>query len=307
MEFIGKVKNGNYFKILCSDGTLIKFNHEDKLIPEYPDSMDVKITNKCDKGCIFCHENSKSNGEHGDIMNAKFIETLLPYTELAIGGGNPLEHPDLEAFLEKCKSLKLIPNMTVNQVHFMKDYDRITKLVQNKLIYGLGVSLTDSEEKGFIDRVKAIPNAVIHVINGYHKIDEIEKLYDHDLKILILGYKIFRRGKDLIEGNDFNRRLITSRMQDWHDALPEITKHFNVVSFDNLALKQLNPKRLLTDDEWNQSYMGEDGQMTMFIDLVKNTYSTSSTTPEEERKPLLDDIKPMFDDIRNINKDKVGL
>ena len=125
--------------------------------------------------------------------------------------------------------------------------------------------------------------------------------------MLILGYKTFRRGKDLIEGNDFNRRLITSRMEDWYEALPEIIKHFAVVSFDNLALKQLEPKRLLTDEAWNQSYMGEDGQMTMFIDLVKNTYSTSSTTPEEERKPLLDDIKPMFDDIRNINKDKVGL
>ena len=269
--------------------------------------MDVKITNKCDKGCIFCHENSKPNGEHGDIMNAKFIDTLLPYTELAIGGGNPLEHPDLEAFLEKCKSLKLIPNMTVNQKHFMEDYDRITKLIQNKLVYGLGISLTDPEEKGFIERVKAIPNAVIHVINGYHKIDEIEKLYDHNLKMLILGYKTFRRGKDFLEGNDFNRRLITNRMKDWHEALPEITKHFAVVSFDNLALSQLDPKRLLTDEEWNQAYMGEDGTHTMFIDLVKNTYSTSSTTPEEERKPLLDDIKPMFDDIRNINKDKVGL
>ena len=110
MKPIGKVKNGNYWKILFDDGTIVKYNKLDNLTPEYPDSMDVKITNKCDKGCIFCHENSKPNGEHGDIMNAKFIETLLPYTELAIGGGNPLEHLDLEAFLEKCKSLKLIPN-----------------------------------------------------------------------------------------------------------------------------------------------------------------------------------------------------
>ena len=126
MQAIGKIKNGNYWKILFDDGTIIKYNKLDNLTPEYPDSMDVKITNKCDKGCIFCHENSKPNGEHGDIMNAKFIETLLPYTELAIGGGNPLEHPDLEAFLEKCKSLKLIPNMTVNQKHFMKDCKLIT-------------------------------------------------------------------------------------------------------------------------------------------------------------------------------------
>ena len=131
MKPIGKVKNGNYWKILFDDGTLIKFNKEDALIPEYPDSMDVKITNKCDMGCKFCHENSLPDGIHGDIMNAKFIETLLPYTELAIGGGNPLEHPDLIPFLEKCKGLNLICNMTVNQQHFSKEYDTILQRKTN--------------------------------------------------------------------------------------------------------------------------------------------------------------------------------
>ena len=253
-----------------------------------------------------CHENSVPNGEHGDIMNAKFIETLLPYTELAIGGGNPLEHPDLIPFLEKCKELNLICNMTVNQQHFSKDYDIIMKLINDKLIYGLGVSLTNPEQEGFIEKVQSIPNAVIHVINGVHSVETLKKLYDKDLKLLILGYKEFRRGKDVYDYWMYKDE-IDNKKNELYDSLEELTKHFNVVSFDNLALKQLEPKRLLTDEAWNQSYMGEDGQMTMFIDLVKNTYSTSSTTPEEERKPLLDDIKPMFDDIRNINKDKVGL
>lgn len=301
MEFIGKVKNGNYWKILCSDGTLIKYNKEDKLIPEYPDSMDIKVTNSCSIGCSWCHENSLPNGKHGDIMNAKFIETLLPYTELAIGGGNPLEHPDLIPFLEKCKSLKLIPNMTVNQKHFIENYDLLVNLIENKLIYGLGVSLTNPKQEGFIEKIKTIPNAVIHVINGVHSIEILKELYDNNLKLLILGYKDFRRGKN------YHNTLVDTTKQALYTELPELVNHFNVVSFDNLALKQLNPKRLLTDEQWNMYYAGEDGTHTMFIDLVNNTYSTSSTTPEEERKPLLEDIKPMFEDIRNINKAKVGL
>ena len=245
-----------------------------------------------------CHENSLPDGKHGDIMNAKFIETLLPYTELAIGGGNPLEHPDLIPFLEKCKKLNLICNMTVNQKHFIENYDLLAKLIENNLIHGLGVSLTNPDQEHFIELIQQFPTAVIHVINGIHMMKDIEKLYDKNLKLLILGYKEFRRGKNLYE-------TITDKIDydklKWYNELPELVKHFAVVSFDNLALKQLEPKRLLTNEEWDQSYMGEDGQMTMFIDLVKNTYSTSSTTPEEERKPLLDDIKPMFDDIRKIN------
>jgi MoaA/NifB/PqqE/SkfB family radical SAM enzyme len=295
MKFIGKVKNGNYWKCIADDGTLIKFNHEDKLIPEYPDSMDVKITNKCDMGCKFCHENSLPNGEHGDIMNAKFIETLLPYTELAIGGGNPLEHPDLIPFLEKCKKYKLIPNMTVNQKHFIENYDLLAKLIENKLIYGLGVSLTNPDQEHFIELIQQFPTAVIHVINGVHSVETLKKLYDKNLKLLILGYKDFRRGEN------YHNALVDNTKQALYNELPELVNHFDVVSFDNLALKQLEPKRMLTDNEWNQTYMGEDGNFTCFIDLVKNTYSTSSTTPENERKALLDDIKPMFNDIRRVN------
>ena len=298
MEFIGKVKNGNYFKILCSDGTLIKYNKEDKLIPEYPDSFDYKITNKCNRGCAMCHENSKPDGIHGDIMNDKFIETLLPYTELAVGGGNPLEHPDLDKFLEKCKHLKLIPNMTVNQMHFMQDYDRIKKLIDNKLIYGLGISLNSPYIEGFIEKVQSLPNSVIHVINGIHSLSNIKELYDKNLKLLILGYKEFRRGKELYK-TDYTE--IDKNKQELYDNLPELVKHFNVVSFDNLALKQLDAKILLSETEWKSAFMGAYGDHTLFIDSVAKTYSTSSTTPIEERKPLLDDIKPMFDDIRRIN------
>lgn len=243
-----------------------------------------------------CHEASTKDGKHGDIMNAKFLETLLPYTELAIGGGNPLEHPDLIPFLEKCKSLKLIPNITVNQVHFMKNIDLLKDLTNKKLIYGLGISLV-TPSKEFIELVKQFPNAVIHMINGVHKYEDYKKLYDNDLKILILGYKEFRRGNDYYKQHLCTTEEIKSEI---YDHLDEITKHFAVVSFDNLALAQLNTKRLLTDDEWQEFFMGKDGQMTMYLDLVNNTYSVSSISPLEERFTLLDDIKPMFEHIRQI-------
>ena len=293
---IVQYKNGNYTVIRDLDsGTLVKMNDLDFLEADFPDSFDLKITNSCDMGCKFCHENSLPNGKHGDIMNAKFINTLHPYTEIAIGGGNPLEHPDLIAFLKKLKQLKMIPNMTINQVHFMKNKDLIKYLIDNELIYGLGVSLVNANES-FINEVSKYPNAVIHVINGVHSVDELKKLYDKGLKLLILGYKEFRRGKDF-----YSNKVIESE-SELYTNLEDLIKHFKVVSFDNLALKQLNPKRLLTEEKYDRYYMGADGQTTMFIDLVKEEFSTSSTTPEDKRHKLLDNIIDMFNIIKEENK-----
>lgn len=288
-----KVHNGNYdIYFDLETGTKIRKNNLDCFIPEKPESMDYKITNKCDRGCPFCHEDSKPDGNHGDIMNDKFIETLNPYTELAIGGGNPLEHPDLVPFLKKCKKLKLIPNMTVNQVHFMKNQKKIKGLIDKKLIYGLGISLVSITDE-FLKLVKEYPNAVIHMINGVHTVDDFRKLYDKNLKILILGYKEFRRGK-----NYYNEEIEFNKERNYV-FLPEIVEHFNVVSFDNLALDQLKVKDMMTKEEWEKFYLGNDGQFTMFIDSVSKTFSKSSTTPIEKRQKMLDDIKPMFDYVRN--------
>lgn len=84
-----------------------------------------------------CHEGSTENGRHGDIMNEKFIDTLHPYQEVAIGGGDITTHPDLIPFLQKLKDRKVIANITVNQIHFEQKQDLIKKMVDEKLIYGL--------------------------------------------------------------------------------------------------------------------------------------------------------------------------
>ena len=293
-KILGKVRNGNYDMLLLEDGTKIRYTKEDKFLPEKPESMDIKITNKCNMNCPFCHEDSIPDGKHGDILNAKFIETLNPYTELALGGGNPLEHPDLIPFLKKCKKLKLVANITINQKHFEDNQELIKKLVDEKLIYGLGVSLT-SPTDNFIELISKYPNAVIHVINGVCTIDKLRKLYNKNLKLLILGYKYFRKGERYYD----NRNAQDTAWYDVYNNIEEILENFSVVSFDNLALNQLHIKSILTKDQWQTFYMGDDGEFTMYIDLINKTYSTSSISPINERQSLKNNIVEMFQDIRN--------
>lgn len=307
MNLIGKYQNGNYTVSIFDDGTKIRENDLDFFETEFPESMDLKITNKCHNGCAFCHENSTCDGKHGDIMSPSFIDKLHPYTEIAIGGGNPLEHPDLVPFLEKLKTLKMIPSMTIRQNDFMDNLELITELVNKKLIYGLGISLVSTKQDGFIEAVQKFPNAVIHVINGIVTLDELEMLAYHNLKILILGYKEVRRGKDLFYSDLATQSWIMQLRKETYDMLPQIIgcRWFDVVSFDNLAIKQLNPQRLMSKEKWNEMYMGDDGidgEMTsasMFIDMVERQFAKNSCSMD--RYPLMDNITDMYNVLRGKN------
>lgn len=287
--------NGNYtVTIDTRTGTKIRENDLDFFRAEFPESMDIKICDKCDMGCPMCHENSTPDGKCGDILNAKFIETLHPYTELAIGGGNPLEHPDLEAFLVKCKILMLIPSMTVNQTHFMKNKQYLKTLCDSKLIYGLGISV-NKVDNDFLEALKDFPNAVLHVINGLVTIHDLAMLAGKDLKILFLGYKEFRRGKDLFKRDAFSIERRKKETREWLGRILD-EKWFEVVSFDNLAVNQLEVRTLIGEEVWSEFYMGDDGTATMYVDMVRGEFAKSSTSTE--RYPIEDNIIPMFEKIR---------
>lgn len=293
IEVIGRYKNGNYNVTIFSDGTKIRETDEDDFISAYPENIDIKVSDYCDMGCPMCHENSTVNGKHGNILNADFINTLHPYTELAIGGGNPLAHPDLIPFLEKLRERNIIPNLTINQRHFEKDQQLVRKLVDDKLIYGIGVSLMEAASD-FVNLIKQYDNAVIHTINGILTAKQIDVLKNNNLKILILGYKIFRRGVDFF--NTASDTIINNQL--WLDnALPEIVQQFKAVSFDNLAIEQLNVKQLMSEEEWNEFYMGDDGQYTMYIDMVNKKFAKNSIA--KTRYDLLDNIDDMFTIVKN--------
>lgn len=300
MKILGQYRNGNYDVTIYSDGTKVRENDLNFFDAEFPESMDIKITNCCDLGCPMCHEDSTPEGAHGDILTLPFINSLRPYTELAIGGGNPLAHPDLIEFLQQLKDRNLIANITVNQFHFMKNIPLLTELTEQGLIHGLGVSYTGGNygsTMAFIDQITAFPNAVIHVINGIITVEQLSWLSGWDLKILILGYKDFRRG---VKYREKELEQILHCKGRLYEELPAIIggEWFTAVSFDNLAISQLDVKRLMCDSEWNEFFMGDDGRdgelssASMYVDAVKGEFARNSCS--ESRYTITDDIVEMF-------------
>ena len=287
-ELLGKYQNGNYEVRIYEDGTKIRENDLDFLDADFPESMDCKITNRCPVGCPMCHEKSTPDGEHGDIMNAEFIDKLRPGTEMAIGGGAVTGHPDLIPFLKKLKSIGVIPSITVNQREYKDNLDLVNRLVEEKLIYGLGVSFTSFDDE-FWDKVIKNKNVVVHLIAGIHGGDVFDYFTNKGAKILILGYKDYGRGHDLLE----RASAIIQLQIDWlKNNLQDLLSKYDVISFDNLAIGQLDVKSVLTGEQWKEFYQGDDGTHTMYVDLVERQFAKTSTSTE--RYPLLNNIDDMF-------------
>lgn len=289
MKLLGIYKNGNVNVIIFSDGTRICESKDDEFNFEFPLNIDVTITTKCDGGCKFCYMDCNENGIHADL-DQPWVDTIHPYTEVALNG-NDLSHPGLIDFLVKLRDKKVIANLTVNQRHFMQNINLLHILVDNDLIKGLGVSLVNPTDE-FIAQVKRFPNAIIHVINGILKPSDVEAMSNHGLKLLILGYKQLRRGEDWYSTDHEN--IVVKQM--WlNDNIEDMLTKFDVVSFDNLALKQLPVVRtLLTNEEWEEFYAGDDGTCSMFVDMVNKTFARSSTTQLETMQPIMDNLDDMF-------------
>ena len=288
--------------MILDEGTKIRYNEFGIYKPNRVESMDIKITNKCDMGCVMCHEDSKVNGEEADILNNPIIDSIPPYTELAIGGGNPLSHKDLVEFLTKCKDRKLICNITVNKKHFLDNYDYIKSLFERKLISSIGISVFDITEDE-IEKIKSV-NSVCHVIIGVTPIEVMHRLANNDVKVLVLGYKTFRRGKDYYQKNN---NFIDVMKKIWTEFISNAikSKFYSVLSFDNLAIKQLGLKDILSQEEWDSFFMGDDGidgefsSASMYIDLVEGKFAENSCTPVSERNCCNDsrfnnDVNKMF-------------
>lgn len=289
-ELLYEYKNGNANVTIYNDGTRVCETEDDEFKFDFPMNMDIKISNYCTKACPFCHENSNPNGKHAPMENFDFIDSWQAGVEAALGGGMVTSHPQLEEILNRFKDKGIIVNITVHQDELIDNFEQIQKYQSLGLVHGIGVSLHKPTNE-LAECVNKVDNVVFHVINGIvtsKHFEWIGRTIDNP-KVLILGYKHFRRGNDFY---DVANERIGELQRYLYAALPRLVKEVNVISFDNLALAQLNVKRLLTQEQWDLFYQGDEGSSNMYIDAVEGKFAQNSTSTV--RHDLLNDVKEMF-------------
>lgn len=289
-KLLARYKNGNYTVRLYGDGTKIKSTLDDEFDADFPDSIDLKITDYCDMNCPMCHESSSIGGRHADL-NSPFLDTFFEGTELAIGGGNPLSHPDLLPFLNKMKQKGVICNLTVNEKHLLANKQLLQSMLNGRLIWGLGVSLNGYGDQT-LEFARQNPTVVLHAICGILDESHAQKLYGKNLKILLLGYKDFGRGKT------FRSKTTDENIAWLKSGILSFADKFNTVCFDNLALTQLDMRNQLPEKIFEQNYMGDDGTASMYVDMVNRQYAASSVSIA--RYPLPDSLFQAFTVIKKL-------
>lgn len=301
-KFTDKVKNGNYY-ILYGE----MFDKKEKIrlqvdsipdmIPEYPELVDMKITNACEHKCPFCYMASTPKGKHANAWDVyRTVNKFKAKTEFALGGGNVLLHPEFCEIVRHISDNNHIANITIryDDVNTINNDKKIKKAIV-KYVSGIGLSVQKASDvdvaKDFINEMLELGKHVsLHIIPEMIGIEETKKiLHKMDIinakqaeqkdefdanyywapnrcKVLFLGLKQSGRAKNL------EHKLLTA--DDLHELQEASRYQFNVdTSFIN------------TYNDWFEENYSDseeffltrhEGEYSMFIDAVKMQAFTSS-------------------------------
>lgn len=98
---------------------------------EGPELLDVSITDYCERACEFCYR--KAN-KQGSFMELSLYEDIIQQAEeigvqqIALGGGNPNQHPDFICFLKKAKNHHIVASYTTNGQGMTEEIYDATKM-----------------------------------------------------------------------------------------------------------------------------------------------------------------------------------
>ena len=116
-----------------------------------PETVDIAITDQCGMGCPYCYMGSKPRDPHAP---KELVETVLqgfetPPYQVAIGGGEPTQHPDFAYILRTAREIGTVPNYTTAGHAMTEELVKTTNEVCG------GVAMTYHAFKGidwFIDK-----------------------------------------------------------------------------------------------------------------------------------------------------------
>ena len=285
-------KDMNYWTLFnTTNGAKIRFSFGDLgSTPEYstyPELVDMKITDRCFESCKWCYADSTPTGEHATRDNTYrmlFILMSMGIFEVALGGGNVMDHPQILDIVSSTRRRNIIPNITCRNPEWMMS-PRYGELINS--VGRIGVTaytvddiprLADICTTMNIPLRKVSPQVVVGIPDEYTFGDILRSAHELHLPVTLLGYKHCGRGSNYVP-NEYNLIDIIMNMNN-RDELPTISIDTALALQYNTELAAMGIPRIM--------YTTDEGRFSMYIDAVNMVCGPSSYHPLSTMVPIPD-------------------
>ena len=241
-----------------------------------PELLDVSITNWCDRECPVCYRRSNTNGKNMLVSDYEIImqqANRMHVFQVALGGGNPNQHPDFCEIIKLTREkYNIVPSYTTNgrglterilreskkycgavAVSAYPPYEETKEAVELLYQYGIRTNI-----HFVIDR-DSVETAIVWLENPPSYFDMLNA-------IIFLNYKPVGRG------NDYSLLLKHSKKLNKFFTLSTSHKHKFKIGFDSCMASGLatftNVSSLFFDG-------CEAGRFSMFISEDMRMYPCS--------------------------------
>ena len=266
-----------------TDGTKLRIPKVDGVEIRHttiPELVDLKITDFCNVGCAFCYQGSTGRGEHTQVDTYALKDLLveLGVREVALGGGEPTDWPDLYDFVVLAAE-KFVVNLTTRRP------EKLSKAVWGA-VGSVGFSCERAEDlQSAVHRLKIMgvdveKKLVAHVILGATPLDEavaiLKLAEENEIEVLLLGYKTDGRGAAFAPHDHAGwvARLRSEFFKNEWWAGPKL-------GIDTKLAQEYGPNltsQLGVQPKW---MVGEEGAFSLYIDVVSMTFAKSSYGAQE--------------------------
>lgn len=251
--------------------------------PEYstvPELMDIKITDRCNRGCPWCMENSTPDGKDADWRVLSALAHDLGQDgvlEVAIGGGEPTLNESFVPFLYMLNRNGVTANFSTGTMDWLDDASTV-KAVRE--CCGAVAFSTQSTKEALQWITRAKEHRINHAVHFIVGLDDGDSLTDMLLalssgswlstRLVLLGLKAQGRyaAREVSHGewwkpftlNEQFRKLLNGSIAIDSSLVPDVAAN----------MPDVDPR----------TYEISDGRFSMYYDAVKGQVGVSSHLPE---------------------------
>lgn len=257
-----------------------------------PELIDLKITDYCTKGCAYCYQNSTPKGRH---VQMRIIETLarafgqMQVFEVAIGGGEPTDHPEFVEILKVFRENNVVPNFTTRSMAWLEDETRRKSILEHAGSFAYSVqNAAEAEEVVEFCRAMNVPinswgrrGLTLQYVMGTGSKQDFEDILkvasSHWMPVTLLGYKTVGRGE----------RFAPKDHDDWLKTAIELQAAGDCPKLGiDTKLVQQYKEEIEAAGINRVTYHDNEGKFSMYIDAVNGLVGPSSYCDSSEMKML---------------------